>query len=358
MKPVSDLNKHLSRTRLLALINANWTTQAIATAVRLRLPDHLAEQASSADALAQVTGCHAGALHRLLRSLVTLEVVIEGDDGCFALGELGWSLRSQATGSLSAWAEFCGTRSWPCWQHLCDCVQTGHSARQLSGGSAGLGFLDEDPEAASLFNRAMASLSFAVAESVACTLSFNGVSRVIDIGGGTGELISVVLRAHSGLRGVLHDRPHAADAARRKLLQAGVADRCEFVAGDFFDAIPSGGDLYLLKSVLHDWDEERARTILMRCRASMPHSARLVVIERLMPQRLCASDSHRAIVRSDLNMLVGPGGHERTEAAFRELLTASGLRVVAVTALVDGYSVLETCADSPAPVPGTTASSS
>jgi hypothetical protein len=188
----------------------------------------------------------------------------------------------------------------------------------------------------------MASLSFAVAQSVACTLSFEGVGRVVDVGGGTGELISVLLGAHPALRGVLHDRPHAADAARQRLRQAGVADRCEFVTGDFFEAVPTGGDLYLLKSVLHDWDDERAVTILERCRASMYPAARMVLIERLMPQRLRASESDRAIVRSDLNMLVGPGGHERTEAAYRKLLVSCGLRIVSVTPLVNGFSAIET----------------
>jgi hypothetical protein len=336
------LNSRPPRTRLLALINGNWTTQAIATAVRLGVADHLAEQPLSIDALTQATGCDAGALRRLLRSLVTLEVIIELDDGCFALGELGWFLRSQSPGSLGAWAELCGSLSWSAWQHLCECVLKGRSSRQLGGGSAGLGFLDGDPQAALLFNRAMASLSFAVADSVACTLSFDGVSRVIDVGGGTGELISCVLSAHVALRGVLHDRPHAADAARRKLLQAGVADRCDFVSGDFFEGVPTGGDLYFLKSVLHDWDDERARAILTRCRAAMHPSARLVVIERLMPERLGASEADRAMVRSDLNMLVGPGGQERTEAAYKELLAACGLRIVAVKALVNGFSAMET----------------
>jgi ubiquinone/menaquinone biosynthesis C-methylase UbiE len=326
---------------LLALINANWTTQAIAAAVQLGVIDRLEQQPMPVDALARVAGCDAGALHRLLRSLVTIDVVVELDNGSFALGELGGFLGSKTPGSLGAWAEFCGTRSWAGWQHLCDCVVTGRSARELGGGSAGLAFLDDDAQAASLFNRAMESLSFAVAQAVACTLSFDGVSRVVDVGGGTGQLVSLLLTRHTGLRAVVHDRPHASEAARRKLQQAGIADRCEFVEGDFFEVVPAGGDLYLLKSVLHDWDDERARTILARCRAAMVPGARLIVIERLMPARLCASDSDRAVVRSDLNMLVGPGGHERTESAYRELLAASAFRVVAVKKLADGFSAIE-----------------
>jgi hypothetical protein len=339
--PGFDSSRELPRTRLLGLINASWTTQAIATAVRLGIADHLAEEPLSVDALSRATGSDPQALHRLLRALVTIEVLTESEDTCFALGELGCLLTSQAPGSLAAWAEFCGTRSWTGWQHLHDCVLTGRSARQLDGGSAGLEFLDDDPQAASLFNRAMGSLSFAVAQSVASTLSLEGASRVVDVGGGTGELLSVLLSVHPGLHGVLHDRPHAEDAARRKLLQAGVADRCDLLTGDFFEAVPAGGDLYLLKSVLHDWDDERARTILTRCRDAMGPSARLIVIERLMPDRLAASEADRAIVRSDLNMLVGPGGRERTEAAYRELLADCGLRVVTVSALVNEFSLME-----------------
>lgn len=189
----------------------------------------------------------------------------------------------------------------------------------------------------------MAGPSRGVAEAAAEALNVDGVRCVVDVGGGTGELLSVLLRRH-GLRGVLFDRPHATDSARAHLRLAGVSERCEVIAGDFFSAVPKGGDVYLLKSILHDWEDSSALKILARCRAAMHRGDRLAVIERLAPQRMSSLAAARSMARSDLNMLIGPGGQERTESAYRDLLTHCDLQVGGVLPLVDHYSLIETVA--------------
>jgi len=333
-----------ARAKLLELINANWTTQSLATAVRFRIPEQLDQQPMSAHELAEAGAADPGAMHRLLRALVTLEVVSERVDGRFELGTLGPALLSEQPGGLGAWAEFCGGPSWLAWHRLFDCVKSGRSVRSLDGGQQGFAHLDTDPAAAALFHRAIAGLIRGVAEAVATVLDVDGVRSIVDVGGGNGELLSVVLNRHTRVRGVLFDRPHATEAGRARLRTAGVSDRCEIVAGDFFSAVPKGGDVYLLKSILHDWDDASALEILVRCRAAMHAGDRLAVIERLAPKRMSSLPADRFISRSDLNMLIGPGGQERTEKAYRDLLTRCDLQVAAVLPLVDHYSLIETVA--------------
>jgi hypothetical protein len=329
-----------ARSRLLDLVNASWTTQALSTAARLRLPELLADGPACANELASRCDCHVGALHRLLRALATLEVVIETPDGRYGLGPLGSQLRSDQPGGLGPWAEYCGTLSWKSWQRLHDCVRSGQSVRQLDGGAAGLQHLDGDPEAATLFNQAMASLSRHVADSVAEALPLDGARCIVDVGGGTGELAFVLLSRHPRLRAVLYDRPHAEHAARQRIESAALGSRCRFVPGDFFHGVPPDADRYLLKSVLHDWDDERAGVILRRCREAMPREARLAVIERLRDRAAPTSSEARMVARSDLNMLVGPGGRERTLAEYQQLLAAAGFRVLSAVPLVDGYALV------------------
>ena len=331
----------MERTRLLQMINAGWMTQAIATAVQLRLPERLSNGPLPADRLAQAAECDAPSLLRLLRALTSLELLSEEPEGEFALTELGRLLRSDVDGSVAAWATLSGSRLWTNWARLPDSVRTGRSARELARGESGFEHLDEDPDAARVFNRAMTDLTKPIARAAVAAIDFTGVRTVVDVGGGAGKLLATILAAHPGMRGVLFDMAHARSMATEVLASAGVADRCELATGSFFDAVPGGADAYLLKSILHDWDDERCATILARCREAMPAHARLFVLERMMPRRLSSAPADREFARSDLNMLVGPGGRERTEAAYRELLQAAGLHAVRIDALSDGFSALE-----------------
>ena len=336
---------HVDRERALLLqaINASWTTQTIATAVELRIPDLLAGESLDSDALARAAGCHSPSLKRLLAALASLALVVQDRCGRYALSPRGALLRNDGAESLAAWALFCGRRVWQNWTHLADSVRTGSSAPRRSGGNDDFAHLDTDAAAADVFHRAMTNLTRPVATAFATTVELDGDLRVIDVGGGYGQMLTTLLLANPRLRGVLFDLPHAMERAAAQVAELGLSSRCELVSGSFFDSLPGDADVYLLKSVLHDWDDAHCVRILQRCHLAMADrpGARLFVIERLAPARFAATPRDRAIARSDLNMLVSLGGRERSEGEYRALLAHAALRVVRRRPLPSEYSVLE-----------------
>jgi hypothetical protein len=318
--------------RLLGLINANWMAQAIRAACVLRLPEAMADAPQSAQRLAQATRCDADALHRLLRALVAIEVCAEPDHGVFALAAMGELLLDDAPQSLRAWALLVGGPHWQRWGELDLSVRTGHSQRRRAGAPDGFDHLDGDPATAAIFHRAMVDLTRRIAPAVVRALDVPDGARIVDVGGGSGELIAHLLVAHPRSSGVLFDLPHALRDAPAVLERAGVEHRCELVAGSFFDGVPADGDLYLLKSVLHNWDDARCVALLHQCAAAMPPGSRLCAIERLLPERIGPSMQHRSIARSDLNMLISLSGRERGRAEFERLFAAAGLAPTIVEA--------------------------
>ena len=310
--------------QLLDLINASWTTQTIRAACVLGLPERLADGAADADALAADTRCHAPSLKRLLRALVALGLCDERD-GLYTLSALGAPLRDDHPQSLRAWALLAGGTSWQRWAELDQSVRSGLSHRRRHGGDDGFGDLAHSPAAAALFYRAMVDITRAVAPAVARSIDPTDVQRVVDVGGGSGELIAQVLAAHPTLRGVLFDLPQGLEGATAVLERTGVATRCTRVAGSFFDTMPENGDLYLLKSVLHNWDDARCVQILRGCRNAMAPHGRVLVIERVMADRAGTTAHDRAVARSDLNMLVALSGRERTAGEFEALFAQAGL---------------------------------
>lgn len=310
-------------------------------AAELRLADLLASGPRNVHELAGDTGSHAPSLHRLLRALASLDLCIEQVDGTFALNTMASLLRADAPGSLRSWILWWGRYQWPLWGNLLHSVRTGESARKLVTGADGFGQLERDADAAAIFNRAMAEYTRLVATGVVRAYDFGGMRRIVDVGGGYGALLAAILNAQPGARGVLFDLSHAIEGARANLAEAGLTHRCEFIAGNFFDSVPESGDAYLLKAVIHDWDDERSAVILYNCRRAIPHSGKMLLIERIMPDHLEASAQHRAIARADLNMLIGPGGRERTEADFRSLLHSSGFNLTKIVPTALEYSILE-----------------
>ncbi len=330
--------------RLRDIIGGNWMSQAAYVAAQLQIPDQLAEGPKTSAELASATGSHAPSLHRFMRGLATLDICRERDDGRFELAPMGHLLRSNVPGSVRSWALFIGGPHWPVWGHLLHSVNTGETARMRLAGMRDFEHLTRDPALAALFNQAMLELTYLAARDVVQTYDFSGVERIVDVGGGSGQLLAPILQAYPAAQGVLFDMAHARAAGERHLHALGLADRCEVVTGSFFEAIPGPADVCLLKSIIHDWDDDRSRAILETCRRALAPGGKLLVIERLMPERLEASPAHQAIARSDLNMLVGPGGRERTEAEFRALLAAAGLRLNRVIATPSGFDILEAAA--------------
>lgn len=339
--PIPDDERRELTARLQTMIGASWMAQAAYATAYLRLPDLLAEGPRTSADLAGASGSHPPALHRLLRALVTLELVRERDDGAFELLPLGELLRQDAPGSLRSWALFWGGPHWTVWGHLLHSVQTGETARLHLNGTRDFQHMAQNPELAAIFNQAMVEQTRLVAQEVAQACDFAGAHRIVDVGGGSGELLAAVLLANPPARGVLFDMAHAREAGQRHLGARGLSERCEFVTGSFFETVPGPAEALLLKSVLHDWDDARCEVILENCRRALAAGGRLLIVERLMPERVQATPAHQAVARSDLNMLVGPGGCERTQAEFDGLLAAAGLRSVRVIPLESGFAVIE-----------------
>lgn len=318
-----------------------WVPQAIYAAAALGIPDELAAGAKHSDELAGAIGAHPGSTHRLLRALALLELCTETANGSFELTPLGECLRSDSPDSVRSWALLMGGKGvWKAWGRLVDCVRTGEHAWKLEGTDA-FDAMQADPEEAEIFNQAMLELTKRTAVNVADAYDFSGLREIVDVGGGYGTLVAEILAAHPRMHGVVFDLPHARDGAERLLEEKQLAGRTEFVAGDFFAAVPAGADAYLLKSVIHDWDDERSLEILRNCRAAMLENARLLLIEPLAPERVGSSPLDGIIVGSDLTMLVNTGGRERTEAEYRELLEAAGLRVARILATPSAMRVIE-----------------
>lgn len=315
--------------------------KAVCVAAELQIADHLAAGPRGPDDLAQATGSHAPSLHRLLRALVSLDICSERDDGLFELSAMGEPLRSDAPNSLRSWALWYGAYMSPLWDNLRHSVKSGESARKLITGSDDFSHLESDAGAAAIFNRAMAEFTTLIASEVVRVYDFAGMRRIVDVGGGYGALIAAVLRANPAAEGVLFDRPHAMRGARTLLAGEGLSARCELLAGDFFDQVPAAADIYLLKAIIHDWDDERGRLILRNCRRAMPPHGRILIVERILPARFQPSRLHHAIARADLTMLVALGGRERTEAEFSTLLDSAGFTLTRVIATGLEYSVLE-----------------
>lgn len=326
---------------LLNMIGASWMSQAICVAAELELPELLARGPRTLHDLAIAAGCAPDSLFRLLRALASLGICAEEQDGTFALTSTGTLLLKDAPLSVRSWAIWWGRHLWPIWHDLRSSVRTGKSARELAGGRKGYAHLEADPELALLFNRAMAELTGIVAMQALRVYDFSGATRLVDVGGGYGELLKAILAALPGRRGVIFDRPQAIEGAKALLADDELSSRIELLAGDFFEAVPGGGDLYLLKSILHNWDDERASVILRNCRAAMSAHSKLVLIERVMPERMQASLRAQALARTDLNMMVGLGGRERTAAEISRLLVASDLTALTFLPLHHEHTLIE-----------------
>lgn len=325
---------------LLDTIACGAASQAVAVAAELGVFDRLANGPSSAEALAQATGCHAPSVRRLLRALAALEACEERPDGSFALAPLGALLRGDASDALHAYMVWWGRYRWLGWSDLMHSVRTGESAVGAGRATIGMRQLDAERGAASVFNRAMAEITHVVARGVLRAVDFSRARRFVDVGGGIGELAAAVLAAHPHLHGVVLDRPHAIEGARDRLRSANVLGRCDIVAGDFFESVPAGADVHLLKSVVHDWDDDSSTRLLARCRQAIAPGGRVLLVEQVMPERIAGREHLRPAI-ADLNMLVMLGGRERTVAEFRRLLEAAGFRHAGTTPAALGYSVIE-----------------
>lgn len=324
-------------SRLIHLITGYWHSQAVYVAAELGIADLLHDGPQHVDALAAATGTDAGALFRLLRALASLGLFEEVSPRTFALTPLADPLRSDAPQSQRAFARMTGAEQYQAWGDLLYCVRTGRTAFDRRFGKPVFDFLADHPEQAAIFDAAMTGIHGRETEAVVAAYDFSGIRVLADLGGGNGSQLTAILQQHPGLYGVLFDLPHVVERARPGIRAAGLEARCRLVAGSFFEDVPAGADAYLLRHIIHDWDDQRSRTILERVRARIPSHGRLLILESVIPP---GNDPFPAKFL-DLTMLVIPGGKERSREEFEALLESAGFRMTRIVPTDADISVIE-----------------
>lgn len=321
----------------------HYVSRALDLAARLGLADLLKDGPRHYGEMAEASQTHAFSLNRVLRLLSSVGVFEELEGGRFALTPLGEMLRSDVPGSMRASVMlFAGVGIQDSWKDLEYCVRTGEPAfRRTDPDADPFDLIARNPEDAALFDKAMATFAPLTAAAVVAAYDFSGLGKVADIGGGNGSLLIGILKANPAMRGIVFDLPHVAERAKQQVEAEGLADRCEVIPGSFFDGVPSGADAYLLKHVIHDWNDERAAAILEQCRAATPAAGKLLIVEGVYPERIDQSFQSRGAAANDVNMLVCTGGRQRSEAEFRELLTASGFQMTRVVPTQSSVCVIE-----------------
>lgn len=304
---------------MLNLLSGAWTTQAITAAARLGIADHIGPHMVRATELAEATGTHPDRLRRLLRFLAKLGILAEEDGDGYRLTELGALLRSDAAGSMRDVARIYGGEFYSAFAALDQTISTGSHAFGFVFDASPWQYFADHPEVGRIFDGAMAALTTVFGPAAATAIDLSTTQVVVDIGGGSGDLLAHFLAANPHLKGALLDRPQVIENARERLDSFG--DRCALLAGDFFTEIPPVGDLYLLSRILHDWDDDRCRSILAGCRAAIPDNGKLAVIERPIPD----DGDGRLACAFDLHMMVNTvDGRERTVSQYRALLLRAG----------------------------------
>lgn len=326
------------RERVLQMILGYRATQLVHVAAALDLADALGGGPQSSEALASRVGAEPRALRRLLRALVSVELLAEEADGRFALTEAGRLLRRDAPASLHARALTAGSETtWRPWGELQHCVRTGEPGFDRVFGVDQTTYYAAQGDAGQRFDATMTAVTDQAATALIEGYDLSSARVVVDVGGGQGALLATILRRDPELRGVLFDQPQVVAQAAGVLEAAGVAGRCEVRAGDFFDAVPAGGDVYVLKWILHGWGDADAVKILRVCRAAMRGRGRLVLVESVIPR---GSDPQQIAVR-DVHMMVMATGHERTEEEYRGLLAEAGFSLLRVISTRSQFSLLE-----------------
>jgi hypothetical protein len=326
---------------LIQMISGIWGTQLIYVAAKLGIPDLIAEHGPlDAERLAALTGGHARSIRRVLRALATLGLFAHNEHGRYRLTPLGALLRSDVEGSVRQLAIMFGEPwHWQSWGHLLHSVQTGQPAFHHTFGMGTYEYVTKHPEAAEVYDQAMTGITLQAAPGIARHYDFGSVRTVMDVGGGHGTLLSVILEAHPHLRGMLFDLPHVVAGAHAPLAAAGLAERCDVIAGSVFDPLPRGADAVMAKSFIHSFDDETSVRLLRNFREALPAGGgRVLVVEMVLPDD---ATPHFGTL-FDIEMLTqSDDGRDRTEAEFRDLFARAGLRLTRVVATGTPVSVIE-----------------
>lgn len=324
---------------MLRLITAPWISQAIYAVAKLNIADQLAAGPRSADQLAEACAVDPDALARVLRALHSIGVFGRDSDGNYSLTELGETLRSGAANSVRGMAVMFGEPwHWRALGELLGSVRSGETAFERLFGLPFFQFLHDNGEAAVIFDDAMTAVSMPDMQALVAAYPWGTHRCLVDVAGGRGHVLRAVLEAHPQLNGMLFDVPYAVEHAIEHLRAAGVHDRIRFVTGDFFQSVPSGGDLYFLKQIIHDWDDERALLILRNVRRVVPDDGTLLLGELVVS----TSPGPQLAPLLDLEMfLMAPRGRERTAEQYADLFRRAGFELTRVIPTVTELCLLE-----------------
>jgi hypothetical protein len=322
---------------LLQMMTGYWVSQATYVAAILGLADLLADGPLSAEELAAATASHAPSLYRVLRALASVGIFREVSPRHFALTPLAMLLRTATPDSMRALAILYGDPCYCAWQDILHSVRTGEAAFDHAFGMPVFDYFAEHPETDRIFNEAMIGYTGQVARGVVAVYDFSPFHTIVDVGGGYGTLLAAILRGNPAAQGILFDQPHVVDNAEAFLTEAGVAGRCARVGGDFFTAVPGGGDAYVLSQILHDWDDACSLIILQQCRRVTPRHGKLLVVEFVIP-----SGNEPSFGKwLDLHMLAMASGRERTAAEYQIIFREAGFALGRVVPTLAGPSVVE-----------------
>jgi len=319
------------------MIVGNWVSQLIYVAAKLDIAGLLKDGARSVNELAGATKTHRGTLYRVLRALAGMGIFAEQKDGKFAMTPLAQPLRGDVPGSQRAMAIMNAEICYPAYGSLLDSVKTGATAFENVFGKPVFDWMQTHEESAKVFDDAMVAVHGRETGAVIEAYDFAGVNTLADVGGGNGSLLFAVLQRHGAMRGVLFDLPGVIERAKLALKKAGIAERCQAVGGSFFETIPSGADAYMLRHIIHDWDEDKCVTILKNIGRAMKSGAKVLLIETIIPPG--NEPSFGKLL--DITMLTVPGGMERTEAEYHALLERAGLKIAKIVKTNADVSVIE-----------------
>ena len=323
---------------IIQMASGHIVSNALYVVCELRIPDHLAAGARTAADLAAATGTDPRALGRVLRLLTGLGLFADAGEGRFTTTPLGASLRSDEPGCASAMVRMlAGPTMNRAIGELLHSVRTGGTGFEQAMGQSAFPYFAGHPEEAATFNDAMIGFHGAEPAAVAAGYDFSGIGTLVDVGGGTGNLLLTLLEANPAMRGVVYDQRHVAAQASAAIGKRGLASRCEFVEGNFFESIPSGGDAYLMSHIIHDWTEPQALTILANCHRAMDGKGRLLLVEMVVPT---GAEMHPSKLL-DVVMLAVTGGRERTAEEYRELYAQAGFELTRVVPTASAASIVE-----------------
>jgi hypothetical protein len=321
-------------------IAAHWQSQLVYVAAKLGIADALVDGPLTVDEIASRVGAHAPSLKRTLRALASLGIFTADPHGRFHLNRLSQTLRSDHPESLRDFAlMMVDDYNWAAWGALEHTVRTGESAFKHVHGAPIFPWLRDHPDKERMFSASMASISSMENAAVARSYAFGKLDRIVDLGGAHGHLLATILRSYVRLRGVLFDQPQIISEALQAgfVTSADVSTRCEVVSGDFFESVPPGADAYVMKYIIHDWDDERSVRLLSNCRAAMPPGGRVLVVDHVVAPGN-RFDWGKLL---DINMMLMMGSQERTKDEFRQLFARAGLRVKRVIRTGTALNIVE-----------------